>query len=70
MGLGVFIAKTLLERTGAMLSFANGSNPFLTMADINHGHGAIVEVTWPRSKIDAAMGENRLPKGENMPFEV
>ena len=28
MGLGLFIAKTLLERSGAELSFANGSDPF------------------------------------------
>ena len=70
MGLGLFIAKTLLERTGAELSFANGSNPFLTMADVNHGHGAIVEVTWPRSKIDATVEGNRIPPGDNMPIEI
>jgi two-component system, sensor histidine kinase RegB len=28
MGLGLFIAKTLLERSGAELSFANASDPF------------------------------------------
>ena len=27
LGLGLFIAKTLLERSGAELSFANGSDP-------------------------------------------
>jgi len=29
MGLGLFIAKTLLERSGAELSFANGSDPYM-----------------------------------------
>jgi two-component system sensor histidine kinase RegB len=37
MGLGIFIAETLLQRTGAVLDFANGP----------HG-GAVVRVTWLR----------------------
>lgn len=44
LGLGIFIAKTLLERSGATLRFANGE----TVED-----GARVYVTWPRSSIDA-----------------
>ena len=39
LGLGVFIAKTLLERSGATLSFENRSFP---------EHGAIVTVRWSR----------------------
>ncbi len=39
LGLGLFIAKTLLERSGAALSFRNSNEP---------GHGAHVEVNWPR----------------------
>ncbi|MGR3198948.1 MAG: ActS/PrrB/RegB family redox-sensitive histidine kinase [Paracoccus sp. (in: a-proteobacteria)] len=39
MGLGLFIAKTLLERSGARLSFANG------------GPGAVVSVRWPIDRI-------------------
>ena len=39
LGLGVFIAKTLLERTGAALSFANRAAP---------EHGASVRVRWRR----------------------
>ncbi len=39
LGLGVFIAKTLLERTGARLTFGNADPP---------GHGAVVRVAWPR----------------------
>jgi two-component system, sensor histidine kinase RegB len=39
LGLGFFIAKTLLERSGAVLALANRPDP---------EHGAIVRVTWPR----------------------
>jgi two-component system sensor histidine kinase RegB len=42
MGLGFFIAKTLLERTGAVVTFQNG-----------RPHGAVVSARWPRSKIEA-----------------
>jgi two-component system sensor histidine kinase RegB len=42
MGLGFFIAKTLLERTGARVSFANGARG-----------GAIVTARWLRSAIEA-----------------
>ena len=40
MGLGVFIAKTLLERTGANVKFSN-----------RRGGGAEVVITWPRSAL-------------------
>ncbi len=59
MGLGLFIAKTLLERSGATISFAN--------AAIGRG-GAIVAVTWPRAKIDPDMGALSEPLGENPPI--
>jgi two-component system sensor histidine kinase RegB len=42
MGLGFFIAKTLLERTGAVVTFQNG-----------RPHGAVVSARWPRAKIEA-----------------
>ena len=42
MGLGLFIAKTLLERTGARLTFANAA-----------GGGALVAVAWPRDALEA-----------------
>ncbi|MEP1767229.1 MAG: ActS/PrrB/RegB family redox-sensitive histidine kinase [Sulfitobacter sp.] len=65
MGLGLFIAKTLLERTGANIRFANGS-------DENNGGqksiGAVIEVRWPRSKIDAKIGENAVSTGRNIRF--
>lgn len=42
MGLGVFIAKTLLERTGAAVDFRNA-----------RAGGAVVSVRWPRAAIEA-----------------
>jgi two-component system, sensor histidine kinase RegB len=46
LGLGFFIAKTLLERTGARLNFANRSGP---------ATGAVVRVVWPRAVMDASV---------------
>lgn len=43
MGLGVFISKTLLERTGAALGFRNRPR----------GRGAAVAIAWPRASIEA-----------------
>jgi two-component system, sensor histidine kinase RegB len=69
MGLGLFIAKTLLERTGAELTFANGSDDALDSPEIETERtGAIVEVTWPRRKIDVPAGEASQPLGENIPI--
>lgn len=63
MGLGLFIAKTLLERSGAELSFANGHT---SSTQTKHPkRGAVVEVVWPRSKIDALAEGNAIPIGEN-----
>ena len=42
MGLGVFISKTLLERTGASVSFFNG-----------HKYGARIVISWPRDVLEA-----------------
>lgn len=59
MGLGLFIAKTLLERSGADISFAN-STPVNAEPAIRRG--AIVEVIWPLQRIlghpDQTLGEN------------
>ncbi|MBV2359510.1 ActS/PrrB/RegB family redox-sensitive histidine kinase [Thalassococcus sp. CAU 1522] len=68
MGLGLFIAKTLLERTGAQLSFANGSDPFST--ETLERRGAIVEVVWPREKIVSEAASHGTALGENRPIEV
>lgn len=69
MGLGLFIAKTLLERSGAELSFANGSDPYQAFTKKSERRGAIVQVVWPRNIIDAQIGENAVPKGRNQPFQ-
>ena len=45
LGLGVFIARTLLERTGAKVSFSNHAFP---------DHGAVVQIAWPRARFEAA----------------
>jgi two-component system sensor histidine kinase RegB len=47
MGLGVFISKTLLERTGADIRFANR----------HRGGGAEVGITWPRGAIESGRPE-------------
>jgi two-component system sensor histidine kinase RegB len=47
LGLGFFIAKTLLERTEAVLAFANRTPP---------DHGAVVHVRWDRADFDEAFG--------------
>ncbi len=70
MGLGLFIAKTLLERSGAEISFANGSDPYQTITTRKDQRGAIVEVSWPRLKIDAQIGENAVPLGLNQHIEL
>jgi two-component system, sensor histidine kinase RegB len=43
MGLGFFIAKTLLERSGAAVSLANRPQP---------EHGAVIQLNWQRSAVD------------------
>lgn len=45
LGLGVFIARTLLERTGAKVSFTNRVFP---------DHGAVVTIAWPRSSFETS----------------
>lgn len=45
LGLGFFIAKTLLERSGATLALANLPAP---------DRGAVVTVRWPRSELEQA----------------
>lgn len=53
LGLGFFIAKTLLERSGARVSLENRPLP---------AHGAIVRVTWPRSGF--VLPESRFGDGQ------
>ena len=51
LGLGLFIAKTLLERSGAVVSFGNANEP---------GKGAVVKVTWPRQAFLASAGGGEI----------
>lgn len=69
MGLGLFIAKTLLERSGARLAFGNGSDPFLTPAERPERGGAVVEAVWPRAALAAEPDETRASLGRNVPIE-
>ena len=50
MGLGFFIAKTLLERTGARVAAGNRSAEPGTAEPL---HGAVVSITWPRDQLEA-----------------
>ncbi|MCP5431644.1 MAG: ActS/PrrB/RegB family redox-sensitive histidine kinase [Alphaproteobacteria bacterium] len=50
MGLGFFIARTLLERTGGAVSFGNAA------AEDGMGEGARVVVRWKREAVVAAAG--------------
>ena len=68
MGLGLFIAKTLLERSGARLTFANASDPFLNGAERPERCGAVVEVVWPRDALDAPDAAMQGGLGENRPI--
>jgi two-component system, sensor histidine kinase RegB len=51
LGLGLFIAKTLLERSGAVVSFGNGAQP---------GRGAAVRIAWPRAAFLAPVSSAEL----------
>lgn len=55
-GLGIFIATTLLERTGAQLSFENSSD-----------EGARVDIRWPLAHIAGATGTERTAWPALMP---
>ena len=70
MGLGLFIAKTLLERSGAELNFANGSDPYQTLSNNPERRGAIVRVSWPRKLVDAQTGDTPVPSGVNQQIQI
>ncbi len=54
LGLGLFIAKTLLERSGASISFRNSQE---------RGEGAVVEIVWPRAAF--VRRRRRFPKARS-----
>ncbi len=70
MGLGLFIAKTLLERSGAEIGFVNGCDPFLVDNERPKRCGAIVEVCWPTEKITKTNAQTHQGLGENQPISV
>ena len=67
MGLGLFIAKTLLERSGAEIVFANGHDPRSRTAPPQTRRGAMVLVTWSRSALQDE-SDGLQPFGENRVF--
>jgi two-component system sensor histidine kinase RegB len=70
MGLGLFIAKTLLERSGARVTFSNASDPFLVAEDKAEKSGAVVEVIWPHEALGLLDDEATGPLGENQPIAI
>ncbi|QUS36410.1 sensor histidine kinase RegB [Falsirhodobacter algicola] len=67
MGLGLFIAKTLLERSGARLRFGNAvaAPPGRRRpARTPRGTGAVVDVTWRRELVESEPG----PLRQNSPL--
>ncbi|MGY6705505.1 sensor histidine kinase RegB [Roseinatronobacter sp.] len=64
MGLGTFIAKTLLERTGARLDFMNCDGSVKTLPQAPELHGALIEIRWPLPAVAADMSEGLGPNLE------
>ena len=68
MGLGLFIAKTLLERTGAQLTFSNGpadANSDAVPTALAAPSGAVVFVEWDKAAIIAPPQASRRALGSN-----
>ncbi|MBM7067226.1 sensor histidine kinase RegB [Actibacterium sp. 188UL27-1] len=70
MGLGLFIAKTLLERTGAEMTFTNigdvvGSGPVRSRKS-----GALVEAVWKRDSLSPFSTNSAEPLGKNEPIPI
>lgn len=70
MGLGLFIAKTLLERSGADVSFANGRTPFEPKPEPGERAGAVVEARWRREGLGETNQAGRAALGANVPIEA
>ena len=59
LGLGLFIAKTLLERSGAKVRFENAASP---------DSGAMVTVEWPRKALDTGRDRGDVSGGNGRPI--
>ena len=70
MGLGLFIAKTLLERSGARVGFENATDPFLSAEDKTDKSGAVVKVIWSHGAIGLPTDMATGPLGENQPIAI
>ena len=65
MGLGLFIAKTLLERTGAKITFANSDiNKDKSVKGVRE-QGAIVNVVWPKDLLKVTDYDASAPLPKN-----
>ena len=60
LGLGLFIAKTLIERSGAQITLSNASAPGTT--------GAVVRVSWARHIFERGAGAQNLPEVAGQPL--
>jgi two-component system sensor histidine kinase RegB len=65
MGLGLFIAKTLLERSGAKIAFSNAVADAQPEPYGKTQRGAVVDLKWARAQIEQPSGS---AVGENVPF--
>jgi len=68
MGLGMFIAKTLLERSGAQLTFENGRRKGNAGWAGQATGGAIVTVKWGRNDSAVTVSDLSDGLGENQQF--
>ena len=70
MGLGLFIAKTLLERSGADLSFSNSRKRRDASWTGYPSGGAIVGICWPRDTLQMEGPAHDMPLGQNLPIQT
>jgi len=70
MGLGLFIAKTLLERSGAEITFTNAREPFEERARPGQPAGAAVECVWQREDAETVRRADRAALARNAAIEI
>jgi two-component system sensor histidine kinase RegB len=70
MGLGLFIAKTLLERSGATLTFSNSRRHGQANWKGQATGGAIVDVVWPGNTLQQDEAQVSQPLGKNRPIKA
>jgi len=70
MGLGLFIAKTLLERSGAKLDFSNSRRPGHASWTGQATGGAAIEVSWQRESLSSSDQTSSEPLGQNQPNQI